>query len=87
MVKRVTIKDVATAANVSITTVSIVLNGKANSVPQKTKERIFREAERLQYIPNSTARSLVMGRTNMVGIIVPSITGKRTEHRTDRKCL
>lgn len=74
MVKRVTIKDVATAANVSVTTVSIVLNGKANSVPQKTKERIFRAAEGLQYIPNSTARSLVMGRTNMVGIIVPSIT-------------
>lgn len=74
MVKRVTIKDVATEAGVSVTTVSIVLNGKANSVPLKTKERIFRAAEKLQYTPNSTARSLVMGRTNMVGIIVPSIT-------------
>ena len=74
MVKKVTIKDVAVEAGVSITAVSIVLNGKGNSVPRATRERIFAAAEKLQYTPNSTARSLVMGRTNMVGIIVPSIT-------------
>lgn len=74
MVKRVTIKDVAMEAGVSITAVSIVLNGKGNSVPLATRERIYAAAEKLHYTPNSTARSLVMGRTNMVGIIVPSIT-------------
>lgn len=74
MVKRVTIKDVATEAGVSVTSVSIVLNGKGMSVPLSTRERIFAAAEKLHYTPNYTARSLVMGKTNMVGIIVPSIT-------------
>ena len=74
MAKKVTIKDVATAAGVSVTTVSIVLNGKGASVPKATQERIFRAAEELQYTPNHTARSLAMGRTSTVGVIVPSIT-------------
>ena len=74
MVKNVTIKDVAREAGVSITTVSFILNGKANSVPMKTKERVYRVIEKLQYIPNTTARSLAMGRTNMIGVIVPPIT-------------
>ncbi|MBQ2712232.1 MAG: LacI family DNA-binding transcriptional regulator [Clostridia bacterium] len=74
MSKRVTIKDVATEAGVSVTTVSFVLNGKGGGVSQSTKERIFCAAEKLRYTPNHTARSLVMGRTNMIGVIVPSIT-------------
>ena len=74
MVKRVTIKDVANEAGVSVTTVSIVLNGKGHSVPISTQDRIYCAAKKLSYTPNYTARSLVMGRTKMVGIIVPSIT-------------
>lgn len=74
MVKRITIKDVANEAGVSVTTVSFVLNGKADSVPDSTKERIYNATKKLHYTPNYTARSLVMGRTKMVGIIVPSIT-------------
>ena len=74
MVKRITIKDVANEAGVSVTTVSLVLNGKADSVPDSTKERIYNATKKLHYTPNYTARSLVMGRTKMVGIIVPSIT-------------
>ena len=74
MAKRVTIKDVASAADVSVTTVSIVLNGKGSSVPKSTQERIFEAASNLNYVPNHSARSLVTGETKTVGIIVPSIT-------------
>lgn len=74
MIKRVTIKDVAEKAGVSVTTVSIVLNGKGESVPKSTQERILKAVEQLHYTPNYSARSLVMGQTNTVGIIVPSIT-------------
>lgn len=74
MAKRVTIKEVAKEAGVSVTTVSFVLNGKAESVPDATKERIRRAVEKLRYTPNRAARSLVVGRTNMIGVIVPSVT-------------
>ena len=74
MVKRVTIKDVANEAGVSVTTVSIVLNGKGQSVPQITQKRILKAVEKLHYTPNYSARSLVTGKTNTVGVIVPSIT-------------
>ncbi|MBQ8406912.1 MAG: LacI family DNA-binding transcriptional regulator [Clostridia bacterium] len=72
--KKTTIKDVAKKAGVSVTTVSLVLNGKGISVPESTKERIYRAAEELRYTPNFTARSLVMGRTNMIGVVVPAVT-------------
>lgn len=74
MGKRITIKDVANEAGVSVTTVSFVLNGKADGVPTATRERIVAVAKKLRYTPNYTARSLVTGRTKTIGIIVPSIT-------------
>lgn len=72
--KKATIKDVAKASGVSATTVSLVLNGKGYSVPESTKERVYKAAAELHYTPNYTARSLVMGRTNMIGVIVPAVT-------------
>lgn len=74
MAKKVTIKDVATEAGVSVTTVSIVLNGKGDSVPECTQKRILDAVKKLNYTPNYSARSLVTGKTNTIGIIVPSIT-------------
>lgn len=73
-IKKTTIKDVATAAEVSATTVSLILNGKGHSVPEATKERVLRAVEALHYCPNYTARALVMRRTNMIGMIVPDVT-------------
>ena len=74
MAKRVTIKDVASEVGLSASTVSIVLNGKGASVPKKTQDRIFAAAEKLHYTPNQTARSLVIGKTSLIGVIVPSVT-------------
>lgn len=54
---KVTIKDVAREAGVSISTVSNALNG-VDVVQPKTKERILEAAKRLNYIPNLNGRNL-----------------------------
>ncbi len=72
--KRITIDDLAKLAGVSKTTVSLVLNGKANSIGKETKKKIFKLAEELNYVPNSVARSLATKRTNTIGVILPDIS-------------
>ncbi|MEG1711349.1 MAG: LacI family DNA-binding transcriptional regulator [Clostridia bacterium] len=73
MKKRITIKDVALAANVSMTTVSLVLNGKNNSLPVSTCERVQKAVRVLDYQPNHAARTLVTNETKTIGIIIPDI--------------
>jgi LacI family transcriptional regulator len=64
-----TIKDIAKAAGVSITTVSRALNG-FDDVNKDTKERINKIAQELSYTPNAVARSLVSKRTRTIGVIL-----------------
>jgi LacI family transcriptional regulator len=68
-----TINDVAREAGVSITTVSRVLN---NNYPVKgeTRVRIEKAIEKLNYKPNTMARSLITKKSSMIGVIVPGIT-------------
>ncbi len=70
----VTIKEIAERCGVSITTVSRVLNNKGDSISEKTKERIFRVVDELNYVPNAVARSMVTKRTNNIALIVPDIS-------------
>jgi LacI family transcriptional regulator len=67
--RNVTIKDVAREAGVSYSTVSRVINGYEHIKPDK-RERVLAVMERLGYQVNLQARSLVMGRSNLVGMIV-----------------
>ena len=62
--RRVSIKDVAREAGVSVTTVSHALNGKGRLNPD-TRERVRSVARQLGYTPNPAARSLVSGRTGL----------------------
>ena len=71
MVARVSIRDVAREAGVSVTTVSHALNGKGRLNPE-TRERVREVADRLGYRPNPAARSLVSGRTGLIAA-VPSL--------------
>jgi LacI family transcriptional regulator len=71
----VTIRDVAREARVSIATVSRVVNGHAN-VTDATRARILVVAERLHYVPDSAARSLITGLTHTVGVLLPDIHGE-----------
>lgn len=66
------IRDVAKKANVSISTVSLVLNNNGY-VSDETRENVMRAVEELKYIPNELARNLYKNRTNIVGVIVPDI--------------
>jgi len=68
--KRVTMKDVAQAAGVSVTTVSHVIN-TSRHVDSATKARVLETIEQLGYLPNSIARSLRSGKTRIVALIVP----------------
>ncbi len=66
MPKRVTLKEVASAADVSYQTVSKVLNRQVR-VSKETEERIHEAARRLGYHPDLRARNLRMRRSGMLG--------------------
>src|SRR3954453_12361042 len=68
-----TIRDVARRANVSITTVSRTLN-TPDLVEPETAKRVWAAIEELHYYPNTQARSLVSGRSRILGLIVSDIT-------------
>lgn len=67
-----TIKEVARRAGVSVATVSYVLNDTRKVRPE-TEQRVISAARALGYAPNSAARSLVSGRSSILGLIVPDI--------------
>ncbi|WP_448565306.1 LacI family DNA-binding transcriptional regulator [Thalassotalea ganghwensis] len=68
-----TIKDVAKLANVSVATVSRVVNND-QKVSTKTKEKVQRIMEQLGYTPNANARALVTQRSNTIGVVIPDLT-------------
>lgn len=65
------IHDVAKRAAVSISTVSLVINGSP-LVKEETREYVQRVIEEMGYVPNNDARSLRQGRTNNLGVIYMS---------------
>lgn len=68
-----TIKDVAKKANVSITTVSKIINGKADDISKSTIERVQSVIDELNYKPNRLARSMILKKTKTVGLIIPDV--------------
>lgn len=72
---RTTLKDVARAVGVDISTVSRALNPDSrHRVSGPLSERIRKASARLKYLPNAAASSLRTARTRTVGVIVPDIT-------------
>jgi DNA-binding LacI/PurR family transcriptional regulator len=67
------IRTVAALAKVSIATVSRTINASP-AVSQKLSQRVWQAIEQLNYFPNTHARSLVSGRSRILGIIVENIT-------------
>src|SRR2546428_5747364 len=71
---RITIIDVARAASVHPSTVSRVLNRRAElSLLPETRQRVIAAARRLGYRPSALARSLRLQRTFTLGMLVPNI--------------
>ena len=69
---RVSIKDIARAADVAHSTVSRALSDSP-LISEATKARIQRLAREMGYSPDAQARSLVMGRTQTVGVVVTTV--------------
>lgn len=74
--RRPTLKDVARTAGVSITTASVVLNGKREGVrvPEATRARVRRAADELGYRPNQMARGLRQQDSRSIGFLSDRVT-------------
>jgi len=71
----VSIEDVAKKANVSISTVSRVLN-RRNIVNINTRKRVESAIQELGYRPNVFARGLMLQKSNILGLILPDLHGE-----------
>lgn len=72
--RKVTIKDVAREAGVSISTVSNALNG-VNVLHPDTKQHVLRVADELHYVPNLNGRNLKSQATKVIGLFLTSLAG------------
>ena len=75
---RPTIKDVAKMADVSIATVSLVLNNNQR-ISKETRKKVNKVIETLNYHPSRSARGLVLRKTGNLGFILTDNHFLRTE--------
>lgn len=73
--QKVNINDIASKTGLSISTVSRVLNGKAESyrISEKSQQKIIEVAKVLNYVPNQFAANLRTGRSNTIALMIPSL--------------
>jgi LacI family transcriptional regulator len=69
---RVRLKDLAKELDVSVSTVSSILRNRPN-FNEVTRQRVLQRAKELSYSPNWVARSLVMQKTHVCGVVVPNL--------------
>ncbi|MDT0678510.1 LacI family DNA-binding transcriptional regulator [Autumnicola musiva] len=81
MKKKVSLKDIAKKVGVSTATVSYVLSkGKESGVSAEVSEKVKKAAKELKYQPNQIAKSLKMGKTFTIGLIVADISNPFFAH-------
>ncbi|GEO66170.1 ribose utilization transcriptional repressor RbsR [Levilactobacillus spicheri] len=73
MTRKVTIRDLAEAAGVSVTTVSQILNGKGERFSPDTRRRVHQLQEKMGYVPDFNARNLIMKSAQTIGVLVPNL--------------
>lgn len=75
MKKKISITDIAKQLDISITTVSFILNGKAEEkrISKDVTDKVLKLVEELNYKPNQLAKSLRTGKTHIIGLIVEDI--------------
>src|ERR671937_191059 len=71
---RVTIRDIARLAGVSVATVSRVLNDRPDVSPE-TRDAVLRHIREHNFTSNRSARALSSGRTGLIGLSVPMVQG------------
>ncbi|MTI61719.1 MAG: LacI family transcriptional regulator [Firmicutes bacterium] len=67
-----TLKDIAKGAGVTVTTVSRVLNNRGY-ISDETRNKVYRVMKELNYQPNEIARSLARKKSNIIGLIIPTV--------------
>ena len=67
-----TLRDISRQLNLSVTQVSRALNGHSD-VSAETRQRVMSAAKQLKYQPNLSARKLVMGKSGIVGLVLPRV--------------
>jgi LacI family transcriptional regulator len=74
--KSVVIGDIAKQLNVSKTTISFIINGKAKEkrISDELEAKVMKVVAELGYVPNPLAQSLRTGKTNIIGLIVEDIS-------------
>ncbi|HPS53192.1 MAG TPA: LacI family DNA-binding transcriptional regulator [Phycisphaerae bacterium] len=77
----VTMQQIADRVGVSQVTVSRALNNSSR-ISKETKDKIYREAKRLNYRPNAIARALAINKTHTIGLVVPDIRNPFTAEIT-----
>ncbi len=70
---KTTMKDVATYAGVSVATVSNVLNNITNKTTEATRQKVLAAVKELNYKMDMTARTLSIGKSNLIGIFLPQV--------------
>jgi LacI family transcriptional regulator len=70
--KRPTLRDLARMVGVSPSTASRALNNNS-AISEEIRKRVFKAAQEANYIPNSLARGLALKRSQLIGLLVPSI--------------
>jgi len=70
-----TIRDVAREAGVSVSTVSLVINGR-QSIKMETRFRVLKAIQELGYVPNQSARALVTKKKKVIGLINTTCSDK-----------
>jgi LacI family transcriptional regulator len=75
MTKKVSIKDIAKELELSITTVSFVINGKSEEmgISDATSSKVLELIKKRDYSPNNAARLLRTGKSNTIGLIVEDL--------------
>lgn len=73
----ITIREVAERAQTSIATVSRVLNN-LDGYSEQTKSRVLKAADELGYESNAIARSMIIKKTNTIGVVFPNISSMIT---------
>jgi LacI family transcriptional regulator len=78
MAKKVSISDIAKSLGVSVTLVSLVINGKGDShgISPETQKKVLKKIKELNYSPNVLARGFRTGKTNTIGLIVSDISNR-----------
>jgi LacI family transcriptional regulator len=71
---RTTIKDIASYTGYSVTTISMVLNNKADSIPETTRQKVLEAVRELNYRPNQLAIGLVKKQTKTMGLIISDVS-------------